>query len=293
MKVVIYGEYPPTPGPAAEATLEAVRTRLAAGVEVEVVSPRPSAAHHHADLATVRGAAVLARLAAGADLEMTLDPARLAASGGRATPAQALLALAVNGARHSTVHLGALGGPAGRGRVRLVLGRAGAVSVASEADADALERAGVARARLSVRPVVSAGRSNGAGSEAGASARQGAAGGAGAGVAQAPWELSEAPTREQIEAAVRRRAAADRESTAGNSAASTWPLHLLGPFSPPPSGSGKPLFALVKKVVWRLTAWVVLPLAEHINHLQQATIESIDRHAALPDHTGDRQITIS
>ena len=42
-----------------------------------------------------------------------------------------------------------------------------------------------------------------------------------------------------------------------------------------------------------LLSGILLPMAEHINHLQQATIESIDRHAALPDHSGDRQITIS
>ncbi|HET9773131.1 MAG TPA: hypothetical protein VFS16_19720, partial [Acidimicrobiia bacterium] len=150
-RVLIYGEYPPTPGPAAEATLAAVRARLAGGAEVEVVSPRPSAAHHHADLATVRGAALLARLAPGRDLDLSLDPAVLADSGGRGAPAQALLALAVANAGSATVRLGPLGGPAGRGRVRLVLGRADCVVVASEADASALERAGIPRARLSVR----------------------------------------------------------------------------------------------------------------------------------------------
>ena len=150
-RVVVYGEYPPVAGPAADATLAAVRDRLAEGAEVEVVSPRPSAAHHHADLSTAWGAALLARLAAGAELELTLDPAVLADRGGRGTPAQALLALAVNGARRATVHLDPLGGPAGRGRVRLVLGRADAVTVSSEADADALQRAGVDRSRLSVR----------------------------------------------------------------------------------------------------------------------------------------------
>ena len=62
-----------------------------------------------------------------------------------------LLAAAVAGARHSTVHLGPLGGPTGRGRVRLVLGRADSVVVASASDADALERAGLDRSRLSVR----------------------------------------------------------------------------------------------------------------------------------------------
>jgi hypothetical protein len=283
-RVVVYGEYPPTPGAAAEETLAAVRARLAAGAEVEVVSPRPSAAHHHADLATVRVAARLARLAAGADLELTLDPGLLADGGGRAAPAQGLLAAAVAGARHSTVRLGPLAGRAGRGRVRLVLGRAHEVVAASEEDADALERAGITRQRLSVRPT---------GVVAPVGAPDGETAEGGSGPAREPWALSDDPGREEIEAAVRRRAAEDRESTAGNSSASTWPLHLLGPFSPPSAASGKPLFAVVKKVMWRLVAWVVLPLAEHVNHLQQATIESIDRHSALPDHRGDRQVTIS
>ena len=284
-RVIVYGEYPPTPGPAAEVTLAAVRARLAGGAEVEVVSPRPSAAHHHADLATVRGAALLARLTPGTDLELALDPALLGDGGGRAAPAQALLALAVANAQHSTVRLGPLAGATGRGRVRLVLGRADEVIAASQADAEALERAGVDRSRLSVRSAEPAGPA--VAEAVGSAPGDGSAGG------REPWAISEDPGREELEAAVRQRAAEDREVAAGNSAASTWPLHLLGPFSPPTPTSGKPVFALAKKIVHRLTAWVVLPMAEHINHLQQATIESIDRHAALPDHSGDRQITIS
>ena len=281
-RVVIYGEYPPTPGPEAEATLAAVRARLAGGADVVVVSPRPSAAHHHADLATVRGAALLARLAPGADLELTLDPTVLADRGGRGAPAQALLAAAMAGAGHSTVHLRPLGRPTGRGRVRLVLGRADTVMVASATDADALERAGIDRSRLSVgsaepaappvadREAVSNGETGGE-----------------------PWELGEEPGREELEAAVRRRAAEDREEAAGNSAASTWPLHVLVPFTPPTPDSGKPLFTAVKTVVWKLIAWAVLPLAEHVNHLHHATIESVDRHAGLADHAGDRRVRIS
>ena len=45
-----------------------------------VVSPQPSAAHHHADPGGPRGAARLARLAAGADrLHVRLDAAALGA----------------------------------------------------------------------------------------------------------------------------------------------------------------------------------------------------------------------
>lgn len=284
-RVVIYGEYPPVPGPAAEATLASVRARLAGGADVVVVSPRPSAAHHHADLATVGGAALLARLAPGADLQIALDPAVLADRGGRGAPAQALLAAAVAGARHSTVQLGPLGGPTGRGRVRLVLGRADRVVVASAFDAEALERAGIERSRLSVRAAEAA--------EAAAPAVVGNDVGPNGQADGEPWELSEAPGREELEAVVRRRAAGDREEAAGNSAASTWPLHVLVPFTPPAPDSGKPLFTAVKTIVWKLIAWAVLPLAEHVNHLHQATIESVDRHAGLPDHAGDRRVKIS
>ncbi len=273
-RVVIYGDYPPASGPAAEATLAAVRSRLAGGAGVEVVSPEPSAAHHHADLSTVRGAARLARLAAGADLEMALDPAVLTGRGGRGAGPQALLALAVSRARHSTVHVGPLGRATGRGRVRLVLGRAGAVTAASEADADASERAGVDRSRLSVRPT----------SPSTPTERPGQTS-AGNGTTPRPWDLSERPEREELEAAVRRRATQDREADAADSDASTWPLHLLTPISPPPPFSRQPSAAVVTRVR-RLTACVVEPIVEHVNRLHSATIESIDRHTARQDHSG-------
>ncbi|HET9058568.1 MAG TPA: hypothetical protein VFN61_01505 [Acidimicrobiales bacterium] len=48
MKVLVVGSYPPVPGAAAEATFAAVKQLWAQGHEVEVASPRPSAAHHRA-----------------------------------------------------------------------------------------------------------------------------------------------------------------------------------------------------------------------------------------------------
>ncbi|MGH8993876.1 MAG: hypothetical protein ACRDZ7_20380, partial [Acidimicrobiia bacterium] len=54
-RVLVYGTYPPAPGPEAAATLAAVRSLLAEGAEVEVVSPWPSAAHHHAHVDGLRG----------------------------------------------------------------------------------------------------------------------------------------------------------------------------------------------------------------------------------------------
>lgn len=48
MKVLVVGSYPPVPGAAAEATFQAVKRLWAQGHEVEVASPRPSAAHYRA-----------------------------------------------------------------------------------------------------------------------------------------------------------------------------------------------------------------------------------------------------
>jgi hypothetical protein len=209
-RIVVFGEYPPHSGPEAEATRELVRAHLAGGAEVQVVSPRPSAAHHEADLATVQGAKLLARLTAGADLDLALDPALLARGRSwRGAPAQALLALAIVRARHSTVRLGPLHGPMGRGRVRFVLGHADAVVATSRGDVVALERAGLDRSRLSVRAAVVAPPVAGVDMEPDGPVR-----------VREPWDLSEDPGREELEAAVRRRAAEDREAAAGHSAAS-------------------------------------------------------------------------
>jgi hypothetical protein len=46
---------------------------------------------------------------------------------------------------------------------------------------------------------------------------------------------------------------------------------------------------MVKRAVFRLTAWVLMPLVRHVNDLHRATIESLNRHAAAPDHPGDRE----
>ena len=199
-RIIVYGEYPPTPGLAAEVTLELVREYLAGGAEVEVVSPLPTAAHHHADLTTVGGVALLGRLARGAGLDLALDPALLAGRPELA-PVQAGLALVVRRARHSTVRLGGLHGPAGRGRVRLVLGHADSVVAASPDDAAALERAGIDRARLTVRSTEPA-ATPGPDAQTGPDGRRPAV--------REPWGLSEEPGREELEDAVRRRATEDR-----------------------------------------------------------------------------------
>ncbi|HET9444458.1 MAG TPA: hypothetical protein VFO65_14105, partial [Acidimicrobiales bacterium] len=73
-RVLVASPYPPMTGPEAAAGLALVRSLVAAGDDVTVVSPVPSAAHHHADPGGATGAARLARLCAGAErLVVRLD----------------------------------------------------------------------------------------------------------------------------------------------------------------------------------------------------------------------------
>lgn len=61
-------------------------------------------------------------------------------------------------------------------------------------------------------------------------------------------------------------------------------LHTMEPFQLPPPASTRPLAALVKRMVLRLTAWLLNPVVERINQLHQATAEALDErdgnHAA-------------
>lgn len=59
-RCLVVGSYPPVPGLASEATLAAVKRCWAAGAEVVVASPRPSAAH---ELVPFPGASAAARVA--------------------------------------------------------------------------------------------------------------------------------------------------------------------------------------------------------------------------------------
>jgi hypothetical protein len=62
VNAVVVGSYPPVPGPAAAATLAAVRAAWTAGDDVLVVSPRATAADRRAHLRGWWAAAALARL---------------------------------------------------------------------------------------------------------------------------------------------------------------------------------------------------------------------------------------
>jgi hypothetical protein len=269
-RVVVFGEYPPFSTPGAAATLATVRSLLEAGREIEVVSPQPSAAHHHADPGNPLGAVRLARIVGHSELVARLDPGILRHTTGRGpVAARTATALAVRRATSATIFLPPLtAAPAGKW-VRSILGPADRVVVADEEDAERLRTAGLSAAKLSVAeeawwiapipdPAASAG---------GRAARREA------------WKAPADPSREAVEAEARRRAAQAREEEATSPLAASWPLQMLTPLAPAPTESSQPLFRLIKKYVHRLVAWEVVPIVEQVNHLHRATLESFGRQA--------------
>jgi hypothetical protein len=75
VNTLVAGSYPPVPGPAAAATLAAVREAVRAGDDVLVVAPRATAAHRRATLRGWRAASALARLSRGQDrLVLVVEP---------------------------------------------------------------------------------------------------------------------------------------------------------------------------------------------------------------------------
>jgi len=276
-RCVVYGDYPPFPGAAAAETLHTVRTLLADGRDVEVVSPRPSAAHHHADILKPAGVASLARrLADGPELVVCLDATTLAAGGRRAHAARSLLAVVLRRARKLEVRLSPLPRTTDPAWVRAVVAPAERVVVASSADGEALVGLGVRPEQIVQPDAERTERWHPTAAEEPANEA-----GDGAGRARSePWRLGAEPDRDEIEDEIRRRAERDRAAESTSTVAPSWPLHLLTPLHLAPTQSSKPLFRLVKRLVHRLVAWEVVPIVEQVNHLQRATIEAVDRTSA-------------
>lgn len=269
-RVVVYGEYPPYPTSGAAATLATVQALLADGRDIQVVSPKPSAAHHHAEVGSPKGGARLAALVGGAELVARFDPGILGASGG-AGPAGARVgvALAVRRARTATIHLSPLTAPPAGKWVRAILGGADRVVAASEEDAARLRAAGLDAACLSV---------------AEAQWWLPAAGGAPAGAVESAEFTSlpdasvmgDDPSREAIEAEVRQWAATSRERDEGSSTAASMPLQVLSPLTPGPATSSKRWVGRIRRLVQRLLAGQIDPIVDQVNNLRRATIESVD-----------------
>ncbi len=104
MRILMVSPYPPTRDGLANYAVQEVKRLRADGNDVEVLSPGPSAAHHHLDLNGVRGALALARRVRGYDqVIVQYHPAIF--FGERSTPSERTrvylaLAAAWNVARH-------------------------------------------------------------------------------------------------------------------------------------------------------------------------------------------------
>jgi hypothetical protein len=250
----VFGPYPPTPGPESGATLGEVRRLLAGGVDVRVVSPAPSAAHHDADLRRPVGAARFAREALGAEqLILHLDGALLTSSAHRdELPARLAVAAALRSAGYSTVHLpAATAVPAAWSRV---LAAADEVVEGAGADTGSVEDLAWERA------VEAAGADPGD---------------------RPAWELAPEPTREDVEAQIQRRAAERRSSrrasgtdeAAARQAGRT--LRAMPYLGPEPPRSARLSAAVVKQVVSRLVDWRINPVIEHVNLLHRAVLDAV------------------
>ena len=265
-RVVVAAPYPTMPGPEAAATFALVRQLVAAGDDVTVVSPAPSAAHHHADPGGPRGAAKLARLVGGADLlHLRLDAGSLGAASDSKTllPARLALNAALRRVGESEVRLDRVPANVSPQWASLVLGRATRVLVDGHAAEGALLRAGVDPARVVVQPEPEL--------AAPRSARR----------ATSPVSTPDAPTATELQDLVRRRAAEDRatnrrpQATAAEGAASL-PLRHLVRMERAPVRSNKPGGAFLKRAIAKLLQWQFDNVIASVNRLHQATIDAID-----------------
>ena len=254
-RTVIYGPYPPIPGPRAAANLEHVRRLMASGSEVLVISATPSAAHEHADLRRPMEAWRFARKAVGAaQLTVHLGTDLIDSVGHRRElPARLALAVAVRSAGSSTVYLPRRDRQLPPGWARLVVDAADEVLAEVDEVPDG---------------------SNGAA----------LAGAAGSGAPRAPldWNLGDQATRDEIEAEIRRRASLRRTAGSGvlasddgrGPASGNEALRAIPRLRPANSSSANPLAALVKRIVRRLVAWQIDPVIEHVNLLHWAVKEA-------------------
>ncbi|HUP87703.1 MAG TPA: hypothetical protein VM143_18770 [Acidimicrobiales bacterium] len=268
-RVVVAGPYPTMPGPEAAATFTVVRELVGAGDDVIVVSPAPSAAHHHADPGGPRGAARLARLVGGAELlHLRLDAASLRADidSPRLLPGRIALNGVLRRAVETEVRLDRVPSTVSRQWASLVLGKARRVLVADSAALDSLANAGVDAARIVVAPEPG----STAAVESGSDRRR---------IAESVLPTA-APTAAELQALMRERAAEDRalnrRAAVTREGAASLPLRHLVRMERAPVRSAKPGGAFLKRVIAKLLAWQFDNVVASVNRLHQATIDSID-----------------
>jgi hypothetical protein len=269
-RVIVAGPYPTMGGPEARATFSLVRRLVAAGEDVTVISPQPSAAHHHADPGGPKGAARLAGLVRGADeLHLRLDAAALAAGSDARSLLPGRMALRVGLLRvgRSVVRLDRVPGTVSRQWANLVLGKASEVLVTSEAERASLVAAGVDAGKVRVDPEPEL-------AEAPAAGRAAATARGTAGTATAT------PTAEELQELVRQRAAEDRAArrkpTAAPEGTASLPLRHLVRMERAPVRSSKPGGAFAKRLLAKALQWQFDNVIASVNRLHQATIDALD-----------------
>lgn len=271
-RVVVAGPYPTMPGPESAATFALVRRLVAAGDDVTVVSPLPSAAHHTADPGGPRGAAKLAQLVRGADvLHLRLDAAAVGASSDARSLLPGRLALRTALARvgRAEVRLDRVPSAVTRQWANLVLGRAARVLVGSEEERSSLVAAGVSPSVVVVEPepeMVEAA----AGGSAARRARPG----------QLPSVPSTGASASALQELVRRRAVEDRalhrKASAAPEGTASLPLRHLVRMERAPVRSSKPGGAFAKRLIAKALQWQFDNVIASVNRLHQATIDAID-----------------
>ena len=266
-RVVVAGPYPTMPGPESAATFSLVRRLVAAGEDVMVISPQPSAAHHHADPGGPRGAARLAQLVRGADeLHLRLDAAALAAGSDARSllPGRMALRVALQRVGRSVVRLDRVPRDVSRQWANLVLGRAGEVLVSSEDERTTLVAAGVDAGKVRVDPEPELVAASEPRRPAGVAAPVVPAGASAA-------ELQELVRRRAVEdRALHRRASVAEEGTA------SLPLRHLVRMERAPVRSNKLGGAVLKRVMAKALQWQFDNVIASVNRLHQATIDAVD-----------------
>ena len=272
-RVLVAAPYPTMGGPEAVATLALVRELVADGDDVMVVSPRPSAAHAHADPGSPRGAAKLASTVAGrARLIVRLDAGALGvgAESPRLLPARVALAAAVRRAPRADVILDRVPDTVAPRWATLVLAPAASVTVATDAERDAIVRAGVAASKVTVDPQIVPPSPERILEAIARPAPRTAGGPADAGLSASA-----------IEELVRRRAVEmqtplDAGFGPGRSGVASKPLRSIPPLERPAIRSNNPAYASVKRLQLKLLVWMFDWVIQHVNRLQQAMIESVE-----------------
>lgn len=273
---VVVGPYPPSADPGAGAALEAARQRLRAGHRVRVISPVPTAAAEHAHLLGRPGLHTIHRACQGAaGLWLRLQPGigpTPGASRLEALAERARLARVLRSVPESVVDVGDVrllpGGRAGR----LVLDAASRFVVDDQATRDVLVANGADPGKVQVRDGQPGGwlRIDGDGARPLAPPV-----GADADDDRAPVPALELPPsldRRSLEDVIGARAAALPVAAHEDPAGALRAVGVLALPAPPPGPKG-----VVAKVVFRLTAWLLRPIVDHVNRLHAATIDAVER----------------